>query len=55
MSCTSSGHITKLKQSIFAPFNIYGIPITAHVFQSVLFRYTKYHMQSVVMLNVVVP
>ncbi len=24
MSCSSSGHITKLKQSIFAPFNIYG-------------------------------
>jgi len=23
MSCASSGHITKLKQSIFAPFNIY--------------------------------
>jgi hypothetical protein len=23
MSCTSSGHITKLKQSIFAPFDIY--------------------------------
>jgi hypothetical protein len=26
MSCASSGHITKLKQSIFAPFNIYGRP-----------------------------
>ncbi len=25
MSCTSSGHITKLKQSIFAPFNIYDL------------------------------
>ncbi len=24
MSCASSGHITKLKQSIFAPFDIYG-------------------------------
>jgi hypothetical protein len=24
MSCTSSGHITKLEQSIFAPFDIYG-------------------------------
>jgi hypothetical protein len=24
MSCTSSGHITKLKQSIFVPFDIYG-------------------------------
>ncbi len=24
MSCASSGHITKFKQSIFAPFNIYG-------------------------------
>jgi len=23
MSCASSGHITKLKQSIFAPFDIY--------------------------------
>jgi hypothetical protein len=29
MSCSSSGHITKLKQSIFAPFNIYG---TEHTF-----------------------
>jgi hypothetical protein len=26
MSCASSGHITKLKQSIFAPFDIYGGP-----------------------------
>ncbi len=25
MSCASSGHLTKLKQSIFAPFDIYGI------------------------------
>jgi hypothetical protein len=25
MSCASSGHITKLKQSIFAPFDIYGV------------------------------
>ncbi len=25
MICTSSGHITKLKQSIFAPFDIYGL------------------------------
>ncbi len=25
MSCASSGHITKLKQSIFAPFDIYGL------------------------------
>jgi hypothetical protein len=24
MSCASSGHIIKLKQSIFAPFDIYG-------------------------------
>ncbi len=24
MSCASSGHITKLKQSIFATFDIYG-------------------------------
>jgi hypothetical protein len=24
MSCASSGHITKLKQSIFAPFDIYA-------------------------------
>jgi hypothetical protein len=24
MSCASSRHITKLKQSIFAPFDIYG-------------------------------
>jgi hypothetical protein len=24
MSCASSGHLTKLKQSIFAPFDIYG-------------------------------
>ena len=24
MSCASSGHITKLKQSIFVPFDIYG-------------------------------
>jgi len=24
MSCTSSGHITKLKESIFVPFDIYG-------------------------------
>ncbi len=23
MSCASSGHITKLKQSVFAPFDIY--------------------------------
>jgi len=25
MGCTSSGHITKLKQSIFAPLDIYGL------------------------------
>ncbi len=25
MSCANSGHITKLKQSIFAPFDIYGL------------------------------
>jgi hypothetical protein len=25
MSCASSGHIAKLKQSIFAPFDIYGL------------------------------
>ena len=25
MSCTSSRHITKLKQSVFAPFDIYGL------------------------------
>jgi hypothetical protein len=25
MSCASSGRITKLKQSIFAPFDIYGL------------------------------
>ncbi len=25
MSCASSGHITKLKQSIFAPFDIYAV------------------------------
>jgi hypothetical protein len=25
MSCASSGHITKLKQSIFAPFDIYDL------------------------------
>jgi hypothetical protein len=24
MSCASSGHITKLQQSIFEPFDIYG-------------------------------
>jgi hypothetical protein len=28
MSCASSGHITKHKQSIFAPFDIYDLPIT---------------------------
>jgi hypothetical protein len=26
MRCASSGHITKLKLSIFAPFDIYGHP-----------------------------
>jgi hypothetical protein len=25
MSCASSGHITKLKQSIFSPLDIYGL------------------------------
>jgi hypothetical protein len=24
MSCASSGHITKVKQSIFVPFDVYG-------------------------------
>jgi hypothetical protein len=27
MSCASSRHITKLKQSIFAPFDIYGFTL----------------------------
>jgi hypothetical protein len=39
MSCTSSGHITKLKQSIFAPFNIYRL---------------NAFMSSVIMLNFVI-
>jgi hypothetical protein len=31
MSCASSGHITKLKQSIFAPLDVYGIsPFREH-------------------------
>ncbi len=28
MSCASSGHITKQKQSIFAPFDIYDIALS---------------------------
>jgi hypothetical protein len=30
MNCASSGHITKLKQSIFAPFDIYGLMFIKH-------------------------
>jgi len=30
MSCANSGHITKLKQSIFAPFDIYAIWLLAN-------------------------
>jgi hypothetical protein len=29
-SCSSSGHITKLKQSIFAPFDIYALFTTLY-------------------------
>jgi len=36
MSCASSGHITKLKQSIFAPFDIYGyVPLISLSFLDV--------------------
>ncbi len=31
MSCASSGHITKLKQSIFAPFDIYDTNIYSYL------------------------
>jgi hypothetical protein len=34
MSCSSSGHITKLKQSIFAPFDIYDATVE-EVFKNV--------------------
>jgi hypothetical protein len=32
MSCASSGHITKLKKSIFPPFDIYGTTLSAEMF-----------------------
>jgi hypothetical protein len=32
MSSASSGHITKLKQSIFAPFNIYDLGIFFQIY-----------------------
>jgi hypothetical protein len=34
MSCASSGNITKLKQSIFAPFDIYASPSALFTFCS---------------------
>jgi len=45
MSCTSSWHITKLKQSIFAPFNIYGTNIRTLNYDGKKF-YKNFHLGS---------
>ncbi len=49
MSCASSRHITKLKQSIFAPFDIYGT-ITFPGF--IIFKNDKTYASSVSSLEV---
>jgi hypothetical protein len=41
MSCASTGYITKLKQSIFVPFDIYGwVPAEPEILWGVLHQST---------------
>ncbi len=52
MSCASSGHITKLKQSIFGPFDIYGFAAVCSAPYTVQIFWNLSKVNSLVILDV---